>query len=200
VAERYTDKLASEEELFEAACAAALSQQGNEVQFTGARAVHAALYAPINAVLYTDRNLQCRGELFVPYDEDALRERTAFASFASVYACFAVSADRAAKNSQAPRQESVEVEYQLQKRILADICGAIMSAEGVAFDELSLRRQEVVRAAKTIYDNGRFDELPELADVLTRAGCRMGEILDHCRGDTEHVRGCWVIDGLLGKR
>jgi hypothetical protein len=38
-----------------------------------------------------------------------------------------------------------------------------------------------------------------LADALEEAGCDNGDILDHLRGGGEHVRGCWVIDLLLGK-
>lgn len=64
----------------------------------------------------------------------------------------------------------------------------------------------VVRLAQAIYEdrqlpagmlnNGR---LAVVADALEEAGCTDANILGHCRSDGEHVRGCWVIDGLLGK-
>jgi hypothetical protein len=41
--------------------------------------------------------------------------------------------------------------------------------------------------------------MPILADALEEAGCTNSDILDHCRQSGEHVRGCWVIDALLGK-
>jgi hypothetical protein len=44
-----------------------------------------------------------------------------------------------------------------------------------------------------------FDLLPILADALEDAGCRDPDILGHLRGGGPHVRGCWVIDLLLGK-
>ena len=44
-----------------------------------------------------------------------------------------------------------------------------------------------------------FDRLPILADALEDAGCTEQAILEHCRGGTEHVRGCWVVD-LLTER
>lgn len=44
-----------------------------------------------------------------------------------------------------------------------------------------------------------IDRLLILADALEDAGCTDGEILAHCRGPGPHVRGCWVIDLLLGK-
>ena len=53
--------------------------------------------------------------------------------------------------------------------------------------------------ARAIYDEGRFADLPLLADVLESAGCRDSAVLDHCRGSRTHVRGCWVVDALLGR-
>jgi hypothetical protein len=43
------------------------------------------------------------------------------------------------------------------------------------------------------------DRLPILADALEDAGCTNADILAHCRGPGPHVRGCWVVDLLLGK-
>jgi hypothetical protein len=57
----------------------------------------------------------------------------------------------------------------------------------------------VVRTVGTIYDKRRFDDLPVLADALEEAGCDGTDILNHCRVPREHVRGCWVIDALLGR-
>ena len=42
--------------------------------------------------------------------------------------------------------------------------------------------------------------LPILADALEDAGCTDQAILDHCRGAGPHVRGCWVVDLILGKQ
>jgi hypothetical protein len=41
--------------------------------------------------------------------------------------------------------------------------------------------------------------MPILADALEDAGCDNADILQHCRGAGEHVRGCWVVDLVLGK-
>jgi hypothetical protein len=41
--------------------------------------------------------------------------------------------------------------------------------------------------------------MPVLADALEDAGCDNDAILGHCQGDGPHVRGCWVVDLLLGK-
>ena len=57
----------------------------------------------------------------------------------------------------------------------------------------------VVEQARAIYEDRAFDKVPELADVLKAAGCHNTDILAHCRGPGPHVRGCWVVDLLLGK-
>jgi hypothetical protein len=41
--------------------------------------------------------------------------------------------------------------------------------------------------------------LAVLADALEDAGCTNLDILAHCRDGGLHVRGCWVVDLLLGK-
>jgi hypothetical protein len=64
---------------------------------------------------------------------------------------------------------------------------------------LSWQEGVVSRLAGTIYDERAFDRLPVLADALEDAGCTDRTILDHCRGPGPHVRGCWVVDLLLGK-
>ncbi|QEL15886.1 hypothetical protein [Limnoglobus roseus] len=56
-----------------------------------------------------------------------------------------------------------------------------------------------VAIAEAIYADRAFDRVPILADALQDAGCEEEAILAHCRGDGVHVRGCWVVDGVLGK-
>ena len=41
--------------------------------------------------------------------------------------------------------------------------------------------------------------LAVLSDALEEAGCTDAAILDHLRSPGPHVRGCWVIDSILGK-
>jgi hypothetical protein len=57
----------------------------------------------------------------------------------------------------------------------------------------------VVSLAQTIYDDRAFDRMPLLGDAIEETGCDSSDILDHCRSQVEHVRGCWVVDALLGK-
>ncbi len=56
-----------------------------------------------------------------------------------------------------------------------------------------------VGLAHGIYDDRAFDRMPILADALQDAGCEDADILGDCRGDGPHVRGCWIVDLVLGK-
>ncbi|HEY8751576.1 MAG TPA: hypothetical protein VIM11_26580 [Tepidisphaeraceae bacterium] len=60
-------------------------------------------------------------------------------------------------------------------------------------------RGDVIDMAKTIYDTHAFNRMPELADALEADGCTDADILAHCRKPGPHVRGCWVVDLLLGR-
>jgi hypothetical protein len=58
----------------------------------------------------------------------------------------------------------------------------------------------VVSLAQAIYEDRAFDRMPILADALEDGGCTNADVLTHCRQPGEHVRGCWVVDLLLGKQ
>jgi hypothetical protein len=62
------------------------------------------------------------------------------------------------------------------------------------------RTDTAVSLARTMYDSREFGAMPILADALQDAGCDNETILAQCR-DTAltHVRGCWVVDLVLGK-
>jgi hypothetical protein len=68
----------------------------------------------------------------------------------------------------------------------------------VAFDP-QWRSADAIGLARGIYDDRAFDRLPLLADALMDAGCNDEQVLSHCRSDGPHVRGCWVVDLVLGK-
>jgi hypothetical protein len=52
--------------------------------------------------------------------------------------------------------------------------------------------------ARIIYQEGRFTDLPLLADALKQdAGCANQELRDHCQRPSRHVRGCWALDLML---
>jgi hypothetical protein len=86
--------------------------------------------------------------------------------------------------------------------LIADLLRDIF---GDPFCPVSLRSawltSDVLALARGIYDERAFDRMPILADALQDAGCDNDDILNHCRdASLTHVRGCWVVDLVLGKQ
>jgi hypothetical protein len=90
----------------------------------------------------------------------------------------------------------IPAERKAQAELLRDIIGNPFRP--VAIDS-AWRTSTVTNLAQGIYEEGTFERLPILADALEDAGCSDAAILDHLRGPGPHVRGCWVVDLLLGK-
>jgi len=63
----------------------------------------------------------------------------------------------------------------------------------------SWRTEHSVGLAARMYDDREFAAMPILADAIEEAGCDNADILFHCRESGVHVRGCWVVDLVLGK-
>ncbi len=61
------------------------------------------------------------------------------------------------------------------------------------------RTPEALQIAQNMYDAGNFDRMPQLGEALRAAGCQEDAVLEHCQSRLPHVRGCWVVDALLGK-
>jgi hypothetical protein len=61
------------------------------------------------------------------------------------------------------------------------------------------RTPTVLALAEGAYEERDFARLPVLADALEEAGCDNGAVLEHCRAEREHHRGCWVVDVVLRK-
>jgi hypothetical protein len=89
-------------------------------------------------------------------------------------------------------------ELTTQACFLRDIFGNPFRPVTLAPAWLAWNDSTIVRLARAIYDDRRFNELPVLADALEEAGCTDAAILSHLRGPEPHVRGCWVLDLLLG--
>ena len=89
-----------------------------------------------------------------------------------------------------------EIGRRLQGEYLSDIFGNPFRP--VVADPAWLT-STVRSLADAIYWDRAFDRLPILADALEEAGCVNADVLLHCREPAEHVRGCWVVDLVLGK-
>lgn len=101
------------------------------------------------------------------------------------------------------RNRVTEAEKTVQAALLRDIFGNPFRP--VAIEPVWLT-PSVTNLATTAYDERRLPSgeldaarLAVLADALEEAGCDNPDILNHCRQPRDHVRGCWVLDLLLGK-
>ena len=81
--------------------------------------------------------------------------------------------------------------------LLRDIFGNPFRPVAFASD---WRTDTAVAIAFLMYESRDFSAMPILADALQDAGCDSADVLDHCRDPHGvHVRGCWVVDLVLGK-
>jgi hypothetical protein len=107
----------------------------------------------------------------------------------------------------APLEKSEVVTKESRAAEYAEMCIILRYIFGHPFRPIQIdpawlqwRDGAAVHITQTIYDTRRFQDLPILADALEEAGCADADILGHCRGPGEHVRGCWVLDLLLDKK
>lgn len=88
-------------------------------------------------------------------------------------------------------------ESEFQSRLIRDIFGNPFRPVAV---ESAWLTSTVTALAEGMYANRDFSTMPILADALQDAGCENEDILNHCRDANQvHVRGCWVVDLVLGK-
>jgi hypothetical protein len=95
-----------------------------------------------------------------------------------------------------------------QSVLLRDIFGPLpFRPVTIAPSLLQWREGLMVRLAQAAYGlrslpDGLLEpvRLAVLADALEDAGCQDAEILGHLRGEGPHVRGCWCVDLVLGRK
>jgi hypothetical protein len=87
-------------------------------------------------------------------------------------------------------------ESSVEAQLVRDVAGNPFQPVEI---DAAWRTTEVRALAQAIYDGRAFERMTELAAALEAAGCDNTSILDHCRSPGPHVRGCWVIDLVLGK-
>jgi hypothetical protein len=125
------------------------------------------------------------------------------AHYVAAFSSFAVAWEAQVASGVAPYpylQDSFKrPEQTRQARTLRDLFGNPYRPFALNPSWLRWKDGALAKMARAIYDQRRFGDLPVLADALEDAGCADTATLGHCRGGGEHVRGCWVVDLLLGK-
>jgi hypothetical protein len=151
-------------------------------------------YLPVNSLrmarVYADQAADCShgGPALVAYD----------LVYDPPFDAVAVAAKRAAgvRADAEGTNVAADVETAAQLYLLRDIFGNPFRPAALASSWLT---STVVALARGIYEDRAFDRMPILADALQDAGCDNEDVLTHCRGPGPHVRGCWVVDLVLGK-
>jgi len=90
-----------------------------------------------------------------------------------------------------------EAELLIHSDILRDIVGNPYRRADL---QPAWRTRDVTLIAQRMYDERCFDAMFVLSDALEETGCDTPMILEHCRGNGMHYRGCWLIDAILGHR
>jgi hypothetical protein len=100
-----------------------------------------------------------------------------------------------------PKQTIMSGESRAQANLVREVFAGPWGGPSVILLPMWLRwRDSLVRQfARTIYEEGRFEDLPMLGDALEEAGCDDALLVEHCRRKNDHVRGCWALDLILGK-
>jgi hypothetical protein len=99
---------------------------------------------------------------------------------------------------------AIESEKVAQASILRDIVGTLPFRRVPLATDFHLvpTNRNVINLAMSIYEKQAFtpERMMALADALRDAHCENEEIISHCRKlDQTHVRGCWIIDLILGR-
>ena len=158
--------------------------------------------------LATDRELEAAQNLDPDVDEDfayvagLVADESAFdAAFYGSDNAAGLVAATAAKFS-----DAYGAEHRAQSGLLVDVVGNPFRPVTVDRRWLAWNSGAVEKVAQAVYDDrqlpsGHLDavRLAVLADMLEEAGCADPDILSHLRGPGPHVRGCWVVDALVGK-
>jgi hypothetical protein len=109
---------------------------------------------------------------------------------------------RAARAAWAVAESAKKQEQTSQCDLLREIVGnpfrqVSLDSTWMTPGVVSLAR--AVSLAQALYNDRAIAHLPILASALEAVGCDNADVLNHCRQPGKHVRGCWVLDLLLGK-
>jgi hypothetical protein len=134
------------------------------------------------------------------YSANAARETASTPIYVGcVAAAVSHAVKRWAQTRGLPPRPTAKRERANQCHLLRDLFGNPFQEIVVEAGWLTWHGGLISAMVRTIYQERVFDQMPILADALEDAGCTDVDILAHCRGPGPHVRGCWVIDLLLGK-
>jgi hypothetical protein len=117
----------------------------------------------------------------------------------NVFAAASTLSMQTIRASEAEYDADLAVEFRRQVALVYEVIGNPFRPSRLDPFCLAWGDGLVRQLAEGIYEDRAFDRMPVLGDALEDAGCRDVELLAHCREHREHVRGCWVLDMILGR-
>jgi hypothetical protein len=137
-------------------------------------------------------------------DPEALRERTTVtpalhAGRAAYYALLSGNVREIAVDVNADVGAAGRVTEALTVRLIRCILGNPYRPAAIPAAVLAWGGGTVVKLARSIDEERRFQDMGVLADALEEAGCTDAAVLAHCRGPGLHAYGCHVLDAVLGR-
>jgi hypothetical protein len=160
----------------------------------------------------TAANRSANNALRMKQEGDELADRAASSKNKRVEESIAIEKVRRIEEGNRSRSELDEFEAEEKRERAARklLAGFLREVVGNPFKpprfEESWRTSTAVDLARGIFDERAFDRTIILADALLDADCDEEAVLRHLRGtelgvkeQPTHVRGCWVIELVLGR-
>jgi hypothetical protein len=173
VTEEYIEGLISKEELTEARIAAQAARNSAYVASEATNAAYSAL-----ATTYAAASATHAAYAY------AAANAAIYAAEAAVYDIFPYG------NPTDKRQEKLDLYYSYFEDIFLQ--------PDIEYDQPITFDIKIKDVANSIYQNKAFNNMNVLRDLLID-GEYSQELIEHCKNRC-HVRGCWVIDLILGKK
>jgi hypothetical protein len=160
----------------------------------------------------TNANRNANNALRMKQEGDELADRSATSKNKRVEESIAMEKVRRIEEGNRSRSELNEFEAEERRERAARklLAGFLREIVGNPFKpprfEPGWRTSTAVQLAQGIFDDRAFDRTIILADALLDADCDEEAVLRHLRGtelyvkeQPQHVRGCWVIELILGR-
>lgn len=177
VAERYARGLESEESLEKAEMVAFLAH----------------LDARDRSVVVDDENL-------LPWSRptELITQAVSLATSHGLYASFDAADHARRAIAEGAGWLGEQAEEVVQCRLLREVVGPTLFRPRPVDPAWLLANDRAAQRVAEEIEAGAVEYYPILGDALEDAGCNDPAVLAHCRDHAEHVRGCWLVDLLLG--
>jgi hypothetical protein len=129
---------------------------------------------------------------------DAIRIANELTTESAAQAAYGASSNAYLSAGQFVGYDAERTERRAQARLFRCVFGNPFQPAQLSQETLYWGGGTVVKIATEIYEAQAFEQAPILADALEESGDNTSAV-GHLRHGGPHVRGCWVLDLILGK-